>query len=240
MAPPGARVGVVADLWRYPVKSMGGVRARSLFLGPFGIQGDRLHAVVSPGGALVTARRASRLLGFDAAYGDPEGTRDLVVTTPDGERLEPGDPALDTALSEFIGREVHLAQASAGVFDAAPLHIVCDASIAQLGEWSGLGHDIETRRFRPNVVVALDAPEPFAESEWVEAEIAFGHGPRVHVSSPTERCAVTTLDPDTLERDNRVLQALTGRLENLFGVYASVTRPGWLHVGDPVVVHAVG
>ena len=58
------------------------------------------------------------------------------------------------------------------------------------------------------------------------------------VVSPTERCAVTTFDPDTLERDNRVLAGLARERENFFGVYAtrgprglarrSATRSAWL------------
>ena len=54
--------------------------------------------------------------------------------------------------------------------------------------------------------------------------------------SPTERCAITTLDPDTLERDNRVLAGLARERENLFGVYARVVRAGWAEVGGPIAL----
>ena len=56
----------------------------------------------------------------------------------------------------------------------------------------------------------------------------------IEVVSPTERCAITTFDPDTLERDNRVLAGLARSRENLFGVYARVARPGWVRVGAAV------
>ena len=56
----------------------------------------------------------------------------------------------------------------------------------------------------------------------------------LEVVSPTERCAITTFDPDTLERDNRVLAGLARERENLFGVYARVVRPGWAEVGATV------
>ena len=42
---------------------------------------------------------------------------------------------------------------------------------------------------------------------------------------------MTTFDPDTLERDNRVLAGLARERENLFGVYARVCRAGWAEVG---------
>ncbi len=78
------------------------------------------------------------------------------------------------------------------------------------------------------MIVELDEPEPFAEAGWVGADLALGDdGPVLRVVSPTERCAITTFDPDTLERDNRVLAGLARERENLFGVYARVARPGW-------------
>lgn len=43
----------------------------------------------------------------------------------------------------------------------------------------------------------------------------------------TERCAVTTWDPDTLERDIRVLVTIARERENVFGVYCRVVRGGW-------------
>ena len=60
----------------------------------------------------------------------------------------------------------------------------------------------------------------------------------LQVISPTERCAITTFDPDTLERDNRVLAGLARERENLFGVYARVARPGWAEVGASVRIVA--
>lgn len=230
----GTRIGLVADLWRYPVKSFAGERSRHLFVGPYGIQGDRTHAVVSPKGAVVTVRRAGRMLAFAARHADPEASRGVVVTAPDGTELPVDDPALGPILTDQLGRDAQLARSPVGVFDAAPLHIVTDASVRRVGEWSG--RDLDTRRFRPNIVVELEVPDPFSEAAWVGGFVAFGDGAVAGVVSPTERCAVTTLDPDTLERDNTVLANLANRLDNLFGVYAEVARPGWVRVGDPVVL----
>ena len=228
----GERIGLVADLWRYPVKSFGGERQRRMFVGPYGIHGDRTHAVVGADGAVVTVRRASRMLGFGARHQDPEGSRDVVVTTPDGAELAVDDAALGPVLTAALGREAQMARSPVGVFDAAPLHIVTDASVRRIAEWTE--RELDCRRFRPNIVVELEVPDPFAEAGWVGGFVAFGDGAVAGVVSPTERCAVTTLDPDTLERDNGVLATLANRRENLFGVYAEVARPGWVHVGDPV------
>jgi uncharacterized protein YcbX len=68
---PDRLVGLVADLWRYPVKSFGGERIRRIFVGPYGFHGDRRFAAVTPDGAVLTARRKSAMLGFRARFPDP-------------------------------------------------------------------------------------------------------------------------------------------------------------------------
>lgn len=62
----------------------------------------------------------------------------------------------------------------------------------------------------------------------------------IEVVVNTERCAVTTFDPDTLARDPRVLRALATTRENLFGVYARVLRPGWIATDNRILPAPVG
>jgi uncharacterized protein YcbX len=228
-----APVGLVADLWRFPVKSFGGERVRRAFLGPFGLLGDRRHAVVDGSGAL-SARRAGGLLGYRARYADAEAAERAVVITPEGDELPWDDPRLAAEVGASVGRDVALAASHVGIHDAAPVHLVTTASLAAAAVW--LGEDeIDRRRFRANVIVELEEDEPFAEAGWLGQTLALGDGgPVVRVVSPTERCVVTTYDPDTLERDKRIQAALARERENLFGVYASVVRPGWLAVGATV------
>lgn len=233
MASRDVALGLVADIMRFPVKSFAGERARKAFVGPYGLTGDRRLAVIGEDGAVVSARRATALLGFRARFADPEAAADVRITSPGGDEWEPGDPGLTRALTEAVGRDVQLAQGAVGVFDAAPLHLVTDASLRQMDSW--VGDELDARRFRPNVVVELEDGTPFAEAGWMSRRLRIG-SVEVLVASPTERCVVTTVDPDTLERDKRVLATLADRRENLFGVYAHVVHPGWIHVGDPVVL----
>lgn len=230
--PTSRRVGLVSDIVRFPVKSFGGERTRRVFVGPFGLTGDRRLAVVGEDGSVLTARRATAMLGFGAGFADPELPDDVLVTTPDGRRLAADDPALAEALSAALGRPVGLARGAVGVFDAAPVHVVTDASLRQMDRW--LEDELDARRFRANVTVELEDPEPFAEGGWVGRRLLLGDAVALDVASPTERCVVTSIDPDTLERDRRVQTALATRRENLFGVYAHVAAPGWLRIGDPV------
>jgi uncharacterized protein len=234
MAGAEVAVGIVSDLWRFPVKSFGGERARRAFAGPFGLLGDRRHAVVDVTGEALTARRAHALLGFSARSGDAETGERVTVTTPAGLSVAWDDPALAGELTAALGREVALARSAMGVHDAAPVHIVTTASLAAGARWTA-DEPLDRRRFRANLVIETDDGEPFGEAAWLGATLDVGdEGPLLRVVSPTERCAVTTFDPDTLQRDNRVLAGLARERDNFFGVYATVVRPGWLAVGDPV------
>src|SRR4051794_28224028 len=63
--------GTVTQLWRYPVKSMGGERLKSMRVDWRGAGGDRTHALLyEHKGAQkhLTAREAPGMLGWSAAY----------------------------------------------------------------------------------------------------------------------------------------------------------------------------
>jgi uncharacterized protein YcbX len=231
-------VGLVADLWRFPVKSFGGERLRRAFVGPFGILGDRRVAVVDGAGNPLTARRVHALLGFHASCSQPDSGDGVGVSTPEGWELDWDDPSLAAEVSRAIGQDVSLLRSAMGMQDAAPVHLVSTASLAAVGTWQEV-EEADRRRFRANVVVELEDDDAFGEDAWTGAALRLGdEGPVLQVISPTERCAITTFDPDTLERDNRVLAGLARERENLFGVYARVARPGWAEVGAPVRIVA--
>ncbi len=230
-------VGIVSDLWRYPVKSFGGERLRAAFVGPFGVLGDRRHAVMGEDGHAISARRKHAMLAFKARYSASESAEGIEVVAPGDRFFTWDDPSLAERLSRALDQGVTLARSAAALHDAAPVHIVTTASLAAAAAWTP-GEDIDVRRFRPNVVIEPDGREPDDEGSWPGRTLAVGDaGPRLAIVSPTERCAVTTIEPDTLERDDRVLAGLARDRENLFGVYARVVRPGWIRVGD--AVHAV-
>jgi len=228
------RVGLVADLWRFPVKSFGGERIRNVFVGPYGFRGDRRFAAITPDGAVVTARRKSAMLGFRARFPDPDQIEHARVTAPSGQELAIDDPDLARLLMGELGHEAQMARSGAGVFDAAPIHIVTDRSLRQIDAW--VGQELDVARFRPNIVVELEPDLPaFVEAGWIDRDLEIGQV-EVRIVSPTERCVVTTIDPDTLDRDRDVLARLATERDNLFGVYAQVTRPGWLRIGDQITL----
>src|SRR5262245_7938531 len=97
-AKTGVRVGTVAAITRYPVKSMQGEALPSATLGPLGIDGDRQWGIVDlDSGHVLTGKRTGQLLDASAhtADGGP------VVDLPDASSLTPGAEA-DAALSDWL------------------------------------------------------------------------------------------------------------------------------------------
>lgn len=228
-------MGVASDLWRFPVKSFAGERLRKAFFGPFGILGDRRCAAIDEKGQVLSARRVSGLLGFGARYTDEAATA-LEIITPSGDAVAPDDPVIADQLWPLLDGPGQIAYASAGVHDIAPIHLLTTASLAELGRRVG-DEELDRRRFRANLILEIPDCEPFVESEWVGKGLSIGErGPTLQVISPTERCAVTTFDPETLERNPTVHSTIAGQRENFFGVYAAVASPGWVSVGDGVTV----
>src|ERR1022692_4496568 len=59
----------VAELWRYPVKTMAGEMLQHAAIGPLGIEGDRVVHVEDARGRVLTSRSHPRFLGHKASLG---------------------------------------------------------------------------------------------------------------------------------------------------------------------------
>ena len=109
-------IGQVAELWRYPVKSLGGERVEHIDIGPRGVVGDRLWAVRDlERDVTASARRVPALLTATARYvgplppdAGPGNVPEVTITFPDGSELSSSDSAVNAKLSEVAGREVRL------------------------------------------------------------------------------------------------------------------------------------
>src|SRR3954454_17457305 len=110
-------VGSVAEIWRYPVKSMGGERIAQSAITARGLHADRMWAVRDVElDTFTTARRWPVLLQCTARFvEDPAGRSAgpgdvlaVIVTFPDGTELSSSDPSVDDRLSELIGKPAKL------------------------------------------------------------------------------------------------------------------------------------
>jgi uncharacterized protein YcbX len=117
--------------------------------------------------------------------------------------------------------------------DLSPVHLLSTTSLASLSA-DGAGYDV--RRFRPNILVAVDEPAPdFPEAEWVGATVQIGSA-AMRVTVPTIRCVVPTRPQPGLELDRALTRQLATRTDRFLGVYADVVDAGVLRVGDEVRV----
>ena len=251
----------VAQLWRYPVKSMQGERVEHLRLDGTGAEHDRVWGIVDcSNDKVLSAKRTASLL--DAAARLDERTGTVMITLPDGTTHEAGDPRTDKAVSAWLDREVRLArpptEATAyeltmdptdddsevwdfatppGSFvDLAAAHLLTTASLAA-GAAALPDGQWSVHRFRPTVLIDTDDGEGYLEDGWIGQRVTLG-GVTVEPFMPTPRCAMPTRGQAIhgLERDTRISRTLADEHQNNLGVYCTVTAAGAVAVGDPVEV----
>lgn len=205
----------IAALWRYPVKTLAGEQLTEAMLGPDGIPGDRIVRVRGPEGVR-TSRRQYRLLGLHGTL-DDEGNPRI-----DGHRWDSPDAV--ALVKRAAGADARL-EAWQGLdrFDILPLLVATDGGIASFGR--------DVRRLRPNIVIG--GVEGLAERDWPGAELHVGEA-IIGLDSLRGRCNMTTVDPDTLDVDPRVLKDIVRRFGGKLALNADVIRGGLIRVGDPV------
>ncbi len=232
----------VQQLWRYPVKSMGGEQIGACEVGPGGLHGDRRWGVADlESGKILTGRREPRLLFATARMVAPA---EVEVVLPSGDVARD-----DRALSAWLGRPVALRRAgeAGGVYenpldyehesdwvewqgpgvawhdsDRARVSLV---SLATAGEW-------DVRRFRANVV--LDGA---GEEELVGTTVELGSAV-LDVVERIARCVMVTRAQPGLERDLDVLREIHRERGSCLAVAALVREGGTIVVGDTVTVRA--
>lgn len=234
---PGQRMGRVAALWRYPVKSMGAEPITGAAVSWHGLAGDRRwafvrNAAVRSGFPWLTLRERGDLARFRPAFADPAqpDVSPVLVHAPAGAVFDVVDPALASLLHPEGARPIKLDR---GAFDTFPISLIGTATIAWLGE--RVGQRLDVARFRPNVLVDTDDGEPFAEDRWVGRVLRIG-SLRLRVDKRDGRCAVITIDPASGDRDPAILRAVVAERQGCLGVYASTVEPGRIETGDPVLL----
>jgi uncharacterized protein YcbX len=120
--------------------------------------------------------------------------------------------------------------------DLAPVHVLTKTSLATIG--AEIGSELDVRRFRPNVLVALDNPDDgLPESHWTGARVVLGDVV-LDVMMPTVRCVVPSRAQPGFEVDRRITKAVAVRAQRCLGVYCGVESGGTVRVGDDVAVRS--
>lgn len=206
----------VAEIWRYPVKTMAGERLERVLVGPLGVEGDRVVHVEDAAGQVITSRTHPRFLGLRAALG------------ADGEPRVDGLPwrsrDVAAAVVDIAGPGATLVRYD-GVerFDVLPLLVATDGAIA------AFGHD--RRRLRPNLVIG--GVKGLAERVWPGRCLRAGKV-LIGVQDLRLRCIMTADDPDTLVRDKEITRDIYRRFGGKLALNCFVIEGGELAVGDEV------
>jgi uncharacterized protein YcbX len=206
----------VAQIWRYPIKSMGGERLNHACIGSLGIEGDRDVHVEDVRGHVITARTHHRLLGHHATL------------NASGEPLVDGvlwsDHAVSKDVENIVGPGARLVRdESTNRFDVLPLLVATDGAIA------AFGHD--GRRLRPNLVIG--GVEGLAERDWPGQCLRIGDV-IIGIQDLRGRCIMTTFDPDSLKQDRQVLKDIARKFDGTLALNCYVIRGGEIRVGDLV------
>lgn len=210
----------VAELWRYPVKSLRGEQIADAAVGIDGVVGDRRVHVAGARG-LLTGRTRYGLLTLDASTG-PDGVPHVA-----GHRWDSAEAA--AAVRAAAGPDARLvADSTAERFDVLPLLVLTQAEADAV--------DVEVRRLRPNVVIAGAGVGD--ERDWPGLALRIGAAV-IGVHSLRPRCVVTTIDPDTGAQDLDVLRRIRRERDGALALNCWTVRPGRVCIGDPVEVIAL-
>lgn len=231
-------VGTVRHLFRYPVKSMAGVPIDSASVGWHGLQGDRRYAfrrtAARNGFPWLTASRLNELVRhqpFGVSEDDP--SLPTHVRTPDGREFELFSAELRAAVTARHGEDLELMRLDHGIFDEAPLSIICAVTIREIEREAG--RPLDVRRFRPNVLIDTVDTKAFHEDAWIGKTLVFGDPPdglAVTVTLRDKRCVMLNIDPDTAEIDASIMKTAVLLNGNFAGVYGTVVREGRAAVGQ--------
>lgn len=191
-----------------------------------------------------------------------DGHEPIEVATPYDGRLVPArlftrphtqvrhaDPAADDWLSRVLGRDdLHLvwchdpsqrdlnpefsrAGDHARFQDGYPVTLASRTSVEQLGRW--MGSPLPAQRFRSNILI--DGGDPFAEDDWQRIGVG---AVDFRVAKAVDRCVMTTIDPQTLERSKEPIATLARHRrwdgKTWFAIHLIPDTEGEIHVGDEV------
>ena len=238
----------IVELWRYPIKSLGGERLAASEVTDLGLVGDRSWGIEDAAtGNILTGRREAALLlaeGRLTAAGRAEVHLDGRVLTTDDE------------LSDWLGRPVRLRRADAGsggTFESLVDNL--DEEHSGWKSWTGPAgafHDSkrtrvslistatlagqDPRRFRANVVLGRDdsaVGTDGVEDGWVGQTLVLGDV-TLDVRKRIDRCVMVTRPQPGLARNLDVLKRINAERDGLAAIGALVTRPGRITVGDVI------
>ena len=247
----------LAQITRYPVKSLQGEVVSTAEVEADGLRGDRCWGIRDETtGKVLTGRRAPQLL-FAAAALAPDGTPE--ITLPTGETCHGPGAETDAALSAWLGKPVRLVgavgapagraeyfadatdDASEAIewtmpddrfVDAMPLLVLTTASLRTAAALYPHG-EWSVRRFRPNLLVDVE-DDGWVEDGWcARATLRIGTV-ELQPHEPCIRCTMVSRPQPELDADPDIFRTLARSHRGHLGVWTTVAAAGQLGVDDEV------
>jgi uncharacterized protein len=226
----------IAQIWRYPVKSLAGERLEAVHVDARGLDGDRLWALVDPDGGIASGKTTTRFRKLTGLLHHSSRLDDGVpiITLADGRSARVDDPVVDSLLAAIAPPGWSLQpENSTPYFDAADVHLVTTRTLATLSE--AVGETVPVQRLRPNLLLELEYNAPFPEDGWVGRTLRVGTA-EVRVVARCERCVMVGHSQAALESRPKLLKMIGVVNDVCAGVYAEVVTPGDLCEGDTALL----
>ncbi len=243
----------ISRIYRYPVKGLSAEALTRVSVAPGeGLPLDRRFAIAHGATAFDPAAPAwmpkhnflmlaknERLAKLETGF---DGATNVLTVKRGGKKVASGDLTTPTGralIEQFFGAYLEgetrgspkVVEAPGHMFSDTARKVVSIIGLASVADVERVARaSVDPLRFRANIY--FDGGKPWEEFDWLEREIAIGDV-RLKVYKRIDRCAATTVNPATAERDlqiPRLLQHGFGHID--CGVYAEILNAGEIAQGD--------
>jgi uncharacterized protein YcbX len=178
---------------------------------------------------------------------DVSGANPVFIINRDGKQVARGD------LSTPVGRQIieqfmaaymknelrgspRVVHADGHHFTDVPAKFISILNLASVREVERVaGKPLDPLRFRANI--HIDGAEPWAEFGWLSKTLKVDQTPAFRVAERIQRCAATSVNPQTAERDiNLPLTLMSAFQHDDCGIYVSATADRVLKVGQQITI----
>lgn len=245
----------IAKIYRYPVKGLSAEALTRVSVVPGeSLPSDRRYALAHGSTAFDPAEPAwlpkqnflmlaknERLAKLETKFDDATTT---LTVARNGKQVTSGDLSsqsgrmtIESFFAAFMTGETRgnpkLVEAPGHMFSDTARKVVSLIGLASLRDLERVARaPVDPVRFRANLY--FEGGKPWEEFEWLGRELVVG-STRLRVLDKIERCAATTVNPKTAERDLQIPRLLMDGFRHVdCGVYAQVLAPGDIAEGDAI------
>ena len=252
-------LGVAADrAWATRDEVRGGIRGAKKLKGLMEFQAEyldldaRIVRITCPDGTEITTSDAdrdtalSRALNHEVTLWPLQPVDDLDHYRRGRPDVEDYEQELRTVfaredgepLPDFAGFPAileHYESPPGTYYDVHPLLLLSTSALRALDDALPTSV-ISVERFRPSIVVDTGEMDGHPEFDWVGRGIEIGDAV-LRVEGPCPRCVmVTHAVSSDIPQDRRILRHVVRDLDQNVGVYATVSKPGRITVGDELTL----